>query len=83
MKIISNQTLTYVLEAGRSVAPVLKSGDIVILESTSPVGTTETLRDLLAAERPDLKFPASPVTRPIFRWPIALNGCCPAASLRS
>ncbi len=56
MKIISNQTLTYVLEAGRSVAPVLKSGDIVILESTSPVGTTETLRDLLAAERPDCRF---------------------------
>ncbi|MFM5908888.1 MAG: UDP-N-acetyl-D-mannosamine dehydrogenase [Novosphingobium sp.] len=49
--------LTYVLNAGRSVAPVLKAGDVVILESTSPVGTTEQLRDLLAAERPDLKFP--------------------------
>lgn len=49
--------LSYVLEAGRSIAPVLKSGDAVILESTSPVGTTEQLRDLLAAERPDLKFP--------------------------
>ncbi|PLK27173.1 UDP-N-acetyl-D-mannosamine dehydrogenase [Novosphingobium sp. TH158] len=49
--------LTYVLNAGRSVAPALKAGDVVILESTSPVGTTEQLRDLLAAERPDLKFP--------------------------
>ncbi len=49
--------LTYVLNAGRSVAQALKAGDIVILESTSPVGTTEKLRDLLAAERPDLKFP--------------------------
>ena len=49
--------LTYVLNAGRSVAAVLKAGDVVILESTSPVGTTETLRDLFAAERPDLKFP--------------------------
>jgi UDP-N-acetyl-D-mannosaminuronic acid dehydrogenase len=49
--------LTYVLNAGRSVAPVLKAGDVVILESTSPVGTTEQLRDLLASERPDLKFP--------------------------
>ncbi len=49
--------LTYVLGAGRAVAKVLKAGDVVILESTSPVGTTETLRDLFAAERPDLKFP--------------------------
>jgi UDP-N-acetyl-D-mannosaminuronic acid dehydrogenase len=49
--------LTYVLNAGRSIAPVLKQGDVVILESTSPVGTTEQLRDMLASERPDLKFP--------------------------
>ena len=49
--------LTYVLDAGRSIAPVLKAGDVVILESTSPVGTTETLRDLIAALRPDLKMP--------------------------
>jgi UDP-N-acetyl-D-mannosaminuronic acid dehydrogenase len=49
--------LTYVLNAGRSVAKALKAGDVVILESTSPVGTTEKLRDLLAEERPDLKFP--------------------------
>ncbi|WP_298196937.1 UDP-N-acetyl-D-mannosamine dehydrogenase [Novosphingobium sp.] len=49
--------LSYVLEAGRSVAPVLKAGDTVILESTSPVGTTEQLRDLMASLRPDLKFP--------------------------
>ncbi len=49
--------LTYVLNAGRSVAKALKAGDVVILESTSPVGTTEKLRDLLAEQRPDLKFP--------------------------
>jgi len=49
--------LSYVLEAGRSVAPVLKQGDVIILESTSPVGTTEQLRDLMAAARPDLRFP--------------------------
>ena len=49
--------LTYVLNAGRSVAQALKAGDVVILESTSPVGTTEKLRDLLAEVRPDLKFP--------------------------
>jgi UDP-N-acetyl-D-mannosaminuronic acid dehydrogenase len=49
--------LSYVLEAGRAVAPVLKQGDVVILESTSPVGTTEQLRDLMAEARPDLRFP--------------------------
>ena len=49
--------ISYVLAAARSVAQVLKPGDTVILESTSPVGTTEAMRDLLAAERPDLKMP--------------------------
>jgi len=49
--------ISYVLAAGRSVAPVLKAGDVVILESTSPVGTTEQLRDLIAGLRPDLKVP--------------------------
>jgi UDP-N-acetyl-D-mannosaminuronic acid dehydrogenase len=47
----------HVLTAARSIAPVLKTGDIVILESTSPVGTTEQVRDTLEALRPDLKFP--------------------------
>jgi UDP-N-acetyl-D-mannosaminuronic acid dehydrogenase len=49
--------ISYVLAAGRSIAPVLKAGDVVILESTSPVGTTERLRDLIAEARPDLKVP--------------------------
>jgi UDP-N-acetyl-D-mannosaminuronic acid dehydrogenase len=49
--------LSYVMNAGRAIAPVLKSGDVVILESTSPVGTTEQLRDLLASLRPDLRLP--------------------------
>ena len=49
--------ISYVLAAGEAVAKVLKSGDTVILESTSPVGTTEALRDLIAARRPDLKCP--------------------------
>ena len=46
--------ISYVLAAGRSVAKVLKQSDIVILESTSPVGTTEQLRDMIAEMRPDL-----------------------------
>jgi UDP-N-acetyl-D-mannosaminuronic acid dehydrogenase len=49
--------LSYVLAAGRAIAPVLKAGDVVILESTSPVGTTEALRDMIAEMRPDLKCP--------------------------
>ncbi|HKX79559.1 MAG TPA: UDP-N-acetyl-D-mannosamine dehydrogenase [Novosphingobium sp.] len=49
--------ISYVLSAGEAVAPVLKAGDVVILESTSPVGTTEHLRDLIARLRPDLKVP--------------------------
>ena len=49
--------ISYVLAAGEAVAKVLKTGDTVILESTSPVGTTEQLRDLIAVRRPDLKCP--------------------------
>ncbi len=47
----------YVLKATTTVATVLKAGDTVILESTSPVGTTEKLAEFLAQLRPDLKVP--------------------------
>lgn len=40
-----------------SIAPVLKRGDLVVIESTSPVGTTERAAAQLAALRPDLNFP--------------------------
>ncbi|WP_033922079.1 UDP-N-acetyl-D-mannosamine dehydrogenase [Sphingomonas sp. 37zxx] len=49
--------ISYVLEAATTIAAALKAGDVVILESTSPVGTTEKVRDLLAGLRPDLKVP--------------------------
>jgi UDP-N-acetyl-D-mannosaminuronic acid dehydrogenase len=49
--------ISYVERAARMIAPVLRSGNLVILESTSPVGTTEHLCRLLAEARPDLKFP--------------------------
>ncbi|MXO65699.1 UDP-N-acetyl-D-mannosamine dehydrogenase [Altericroceibacterium endophyticum] len=49
--------ISYVLDAARGIAPVLKTGDVIILESTSPVGTTEAMRDLIAQERPDLAVP--------------------------
>ena len=47
----------YVLSAARAIAPVMKAGDLVILESTSPVGTTDAVRDLIAELRPDLAVP--------------------------
>lgn len=49
--------LSYVEAAARSVAGVLKKGDLVILESTSPVGTTEQLAAWMAEVRPDISFP--------------------------
>lgn len=49
--------ISYVEAAFSSIAPVLKKGDLVILESTSPVGTTEKMAQLLASLRSDLTFP--------------------------
>jgi UDP-N-acetyl-D-mannosaminuronic acid dehydrogenase len=49
--------LSYIKAAAQSIAPVLKPGNIVILESTSPVGTTEQLCEWLAGARCDLRFP--------------------------
>lgn len=49
--------LSYIEAASQSIAPLLKKGDIVILESTSPVGTTEQMAGWLAMARPDLTFP--------------------------
>ncbi|MFS2197292.1 UDP-N-acetyl-D-mannosamine dehydrogenase [Pseudomonas sp. Pseusp3] len=49
--------LSYIESASKSIAPVLKKGDLVILESTSPVGATEQMAAWLAEARPDLSFP--------------------------
>jgi UDP-N-acetyl-D-mannosaminuronic acid dehydrogenase len=49
--------LKYVESAARSIAPVLKKGDLIILESTSPVGATEQMAAWLAEMRTDLSFP--------------------------
>ena len=51
--------LSYIEAASRAIAPVLKQGDLVILESTSPVGATEQMAAWLAEVRPDLSFPQS------------------------
>ncbi len=49
--------LSYIEKASRTLAPVLKKGDLVVLESTSPVGATEQMAAWLAEVRPDLSFP--------------------------
>ncbi len=47
--------LSYVESAVRNVAPKLRRGNLVIIESTSPVGTTEKMHALLNELRPDLE----------------------------
>lgn len=49
--------LAYIKAASKAIAPVLVKGNLVILESTSPVGATESMSKWLAKERPDLSFP--------------------------
>ncbi len=49
--------LSYIESAAKAIAPVLEKGNLVVLESTSPVGTTEKLAAWLAELRPDLTFP--------------------------
>nr|WP_319555534.1 UDP-N-acetyl-D-mannosamine dehydrogenase [uncultured Vibrio sp.] len=54
---IPEPDLGYIHSAAKAIAPVLKKGDLVILESTSPVGATEQLAGWLAEYRDDLSFP--------------------------
>lgn len=49
----------YIQQASEAIAPVLERGNLVILESTSPVGATEQMAEWLAELRPDLTFPQS------------------------
>ncbi|MGR5130754.1 UDP-N-acetyl-D-mannosamine dehydrogenase [Vibrio alfacsensis] len=49
--------LTYIEAAANAIAPVLEKGNLIILESTSPVGATEKLSAWLKQARPDLSFP--------------------------
>lgn len=47
--------ISYVEAATKAVLPLLKEGDLYVIESTSPVGTTEKMRNLIYAERPELE----------------------------
>lgn len=47
--------ISYVEAATRAVLPLLKEGDLYVIESTSPVGTTDKMQNLIFSERPELK----------------------------
>ena len=47
--------ISYVKAATEGIIPLLKEGDLYIIESTSPLGTTEKMMDLIFAQRPELK----------------------------
>ncbi len=47
--------VSYVEAATRAVLPLLKEGDLYVIESTSPVGTTELMASIIFSERPELK----------------------------
>ena len=49
--------ISYILNAADEISKVLKKGDLIILESTSPVGTTKKLSNFLEQKRKDLTFP--------------------------
>lgn len=46
--------ISYVEAATRAVLPLLKEGDLYVIESTSPVGTTDKMKSLIFSERPEL-----------------------------
>jgi UDP-N-acetyl-D-mannosaminuronic acid dehydrogenase len=72
--------LEYIDAAADAIAPSLAAGNVVILESTSPVGATERLAARLAHLRPDLSLPPGAVrNRSTCMSRIARNGCCPGA----
>lgn len=47
--------VSYVEAATRAVIPLLKEGDLYVIESTSPVGTTEQMASIIFSERPELE----------------------------
>lgn len=56
--------LSFIQKAAEAIAPVLEKGNLVILESTSPVGATEKLSKWLQELRPDLHFPGQTSQEP-------------------
>ncbi len=52
--------LSYIRAALENIAPVIEKGNLIVLESTSPVGTTEQIAKWLTELRPDLRVPLDP-----------------------
>jgi 3-hydroxyisobutyrate dehydrogenase-like beta-hydroxyacid dehydrogenase len=73
--------ISYILETGKAIAPHLRKGTVVVLESTTYPGTTdEDLRAVLEAE--DLRPPASSWPKPCTRKPSRLSCRCPPVGLQ-
>src|SRR5690625_2667770 len=47
--------ISYVQAATENIIPLMKEGDLYIIESTSPIGTTEKMQELIYSKRPELK----------------------------
>ncbi|NER13256.1 UDP-N-acetyl-D-mannosamine dehydrogenase [Leptobacterium flavescens] len=47
--------ISFVEAATKAILPLLKEGDLYIIESTSPIGTTEKMMDFIYSERPELR----------------------------
>ena len=47
--------ISFIKAATEGIIPILKKGDLYIIESTSPIGTTEKMQKLIFEERPELK----------------------------
>ena len=47
--------ISFVEAATKGIIPILKKGDLYIIESTSPIGTTEKMQKLIYASRPELE----------------------------
>ena len=67
--------LTYVDAAARSLAPHLQKGNLIIVESTCPPGTTEEISRTLASLRPDLAFPQGEGDLPDMHIAYCPSGC--------
>ncbi len=52
--------LSYITAAAEAIAGVLRGGEVIVLESTAPPGTTRRVSELIAASRPDLHLPHVP-----------------------
>jgi len=67
--------ISFITAAVKAVAPFLRPGNLIILESTSPVGTTEHIRVIIAELRPDLINPSTPEPRTSGLEPVFIAHC--------